>query len=108
MAIGKRIRASVIFIRDKRRGQDTIRARVPSIVKNRFGAHEGDTLVFEEGCAAAVQEAALKGTYFIVRLERAIDSSALALPGPANKQTQSPDSLPPLAEIVRRKLKGED
>lgn len=48
-----------------------VRATVPLVVREHLGATVGDTLVFEEGCAAAVDRAALRGPYFVVTVERA-------------------------------------
>lgn len=79
-------------------------ARVPNGVRARFAAQHGDKLIFEEGCEAAVQRAALRGPYFVVRLERApqpVEAQAVAQTGPAAPATES------LAEAVRRKLAGD-
>lgn len=98
MPVKERFRARARF-----RGKSTrkgVRADVPAPVRDRFKAREGDVLVFEEGCDAAVQLAALsKGGYMVVRLERAPEP-AEALPEPRKPGP----ALEPLAEAVGKRL----
>lgn len=97
------IKAEAQFVDD--RGGGT-RARVPAVVRDRLGARLGDKIIFEEGCDAAVQRAALRGAYFVIRLERsecAVGEAVAPYPAPA---AGAPD-LESLADAVARKRRGE-
>lgn len=85
--------------------QDGVRANVPALVRNHLGARVGDTLVFEEGCEASVQRAALRGRYFVVRAERAPEQ-AERQPEAMEMQADTP-AVESFAEAVRRKLNEE-
>lgn len=66
-------RSRVETILRKERGA-TIRARIPALVRQQLGAGEGDRIIFERGCERVVTIAALKGPYFIVRMEPGAES----------------------------------
>lgn len=95
--IKQRVRAEVTF---KRGGtKSPCEARLPAAVRDHLGGKVGDKLVFDEGCERAVTEAALKGRYFVVRLER----PTLAV-SPAPLEEPKTTRIETLAEAVTRKL----
>lgn len=94
----ERVYAEAIVRKDKTEGSK--RAGVPGEVNDRLGARVGDKLVFEEGCDGAVTRAALKGRYFVVRLERAHEPSAQAVQS-VGVTDDAP--LEPFAEAVRKR-----
>lgn len=83
------------------------RARVPTPVREALGGGVGDSLVFEEGCDEAVQRAALRGPYFVVRVERAASAAPEEPPARAAEPTLSrTPELEPFADAVRKKMGG--
>jgi hypothetical protein len=85
-------------------------ARIPSDVRDFFGAAAGDTLVFEDGCAETVEGAALRGRYAVVRMEARPTPPPPAVrvvkPAPPESQPARAEDAPPsgssFAEEVRR------
>jgi bifunctional DNA-binding transcriptional regulator/antitoxin component of YhaV-PrlF toxin-antitoxin module len=82
---------------------------VPAPVRDRLGAKPGDTLVFEEGCERSVMLASLRGTYFVVRVERAEEAkidveSAVTVESGVVEDDSLPESF---IESVKRKLEGK-
>ena len=79
--------------------------RVPNIVREDLGGREGDKLIFERGSTWAAERAAARGTYYIVRLERAPSAAVTA-----TEQTEAADEethLEPFATAVERRLHAE-
>jgi bifunctional DNA-binding transcriptional regulator/antitoxin component of YhaV-PrlF toxin-antitoxin module len=99
-----KIRAESELLADKQ-GTNGTRARVPAEVRDRFGARLGDKFIFEEGCEQARVRAALKGTYFIVTVERA---ATLPEASPVEHvEGSAPDApVESFADVVRKKLQG--
>jgi bifunctional DNA-binding transcriptional regulator/antitoxin component of YhaV-PrlF toxin-antitoxin module len=102
------ITAKSQFIADSGGG---FRARVPSVVRDKLGARVGDKLVFEEGTTITAERAALRGTYFIVRLEpectAVLREDAVTAPEQPHGETVDAPYIESLAEAVRRKQRGE-
>jgi bifunctional DNA-binding transcriptional regulator/antitoxin component of YhaV-PrlF toxin-antitoxin module len=104
----QRISAEAEFFSDGHAGG--FRARVPASVRDKLGARPGDTIIFEEGCEAAVTRAALLGPYFVVRLKRkeqAAETSTAADLTVAQSVTAFGKAFESLEESVRKKLRGE-
>ena len=100
------IKAVSTFVADRTPGR--INARVPVAVRQLLGARAGDGLVWEEGCEAAVTRAALKGPYFVVRLEPGASApSPCPTPTPAESMERFGTALESMADAVRRKQRGE-
>src|SRR5947209_20587176 len=82
----KKVSAIATLHRDTRKGRTGVRTEVPRVAIRTLGGRDCDRLIFEEGSLTTVQEASLKGTYFVVRLERAPQAEAqpvVAEPTPA-------------------------
>jgi hypothetical protein len=97
-----RISANTTYSR--RTGEATVRAYVPMAITHHLGAREGDKLIFEEGCEDAVWKAALKGEYFIVRIERAEQPAPQPVIAEAAPAPSAP--LGSLADEVQRRIGG--
>jgi bifunctional DNA-binding transcriptional regulator/antitoxin component of YhaV-PrlF toxin-antitoxin module len=101
MMMSNRI-AQATFYRD----DNSARARIPAEVKDYFKARPGDRLIFERGCLSAVELAALKGSYLVVRLERTSEESEIVRVDDV-VISQQQQQVEPFIECVRRKLNGE-
>jgi bifunctional DNA-binding transcriptional regulator/antitoxin component of YhaV-PrlF toxin-antitoxin module len=84
-----RVKAKAVVRRDRHRSDSSacsaVRCAVPAEVRAALNLQLGDYLIWEEGCDAAVQDAMLRGKYFVVRVERIMR--------PETQQTQ-PRSVP--------------
>jgi bifunctional DNA-binding transcriptional regulator/antitoxin component of YhaV-PrlF toxin-antitoxin module len=102
------ITAKAQFLLD---GSGGYRARVPASVRDKLGARPGDILIFEEGTTQTAERAALRGVYFVVRMEPGVSLAAEPPAAPVTAPAgsgESPDAqLESLAAAVARKRRGE-
>lgn len=102
-----RVKAETTF---KKEGANLVpQARVPNLVREHLGARHGDRLLFVEGSIRAVEEAAMRGSYFVVRLERAV-VAAEAEEGAAEEVPLSAGAVAvreSLEEAVRKRLEAK-
>lgn len=80
------------------------RASVPTAIREALEAKSGDKLIFEQGCESAVFRAALKGTYFVVTLERAKKVEPVIEEVEVVNAPNEPMILESFAETVRKRL----
>jgi hypothetical protein len=95
----QRLRVDSRVIADKKT-PGAVRAQVPRAVVSLLAARLGDSLVFEEGSAFVAERAAAKGTYFVVRLERAEPPAPLLVTSDAPADPAA--EIEPLEDTVRR------
>jgi bifunctional DNA-binding transcriptional regulator/antitoxin component of YhaV-PrlF toxin-antitoxin module len=77
--------------------QGCVRSRIPAAVRDHLKAGAGDSVIFEEGCEAAVQRC-MGGPYFVVRL------APKEVKEPETKPEPEPVACVPFLDVVQKKI----